>query len=163
MRPEIGHEIWFAAGVRTPFGKVDGALAEFDAIGLSVPVVRHMIDRLHGGAPDFAVWGAVVPNLTWSNIAREVLMDAGAAPTIPAFSTVMACSTSMIGAIEAAGMIDGGDHNLALVGGVESLSRIQLGLGQPLSDWLRKFQQARSLGQKISHVSDLKLADVKLY
>ncbi len=163
MRPTTGPEIWFAAGVRTPFAKVDGALAKFDALGLSVPVVRHMIDRLNGGAPDFAVWGAVVPNLTWSNVAREVLMDAGVAPTIPAFSTVMACSTSMIGAIEAAGMIDGVGRNLALVGGVESLSRIQLGLGQPLSDWLRKFQQARSLGQKISHVSDLKLADVKLY
>ena len=51
--------------------------------------------------------GRVVPNLTWSNIAREVLMDAGVDPTMPAFSTVMACSTSMIGAIEAAGMIDG--------------------------------------------------------
>jgi acetyl-CoA C-acetyltransferase len=163
MRPADATEVWFAAGVRTPFAKVDGALAQFDAIGLSVPVVRHMIDRLDGGAPDFAVWGTVVPNLTWSNIAREVLMDAGVAPTIPAFSTVMACSTSMIGAIEAAGMIDGVNRNLALVGGVESLSRVQLGLGQPLSDWLRKFQQARSLGQKISHVSDLKLADVRLY
>jgi acetyl-CoA acetyltransferase len=57
-----------------------------------------------------------VPNLTWSNIGREVLMDAGAPATIPAFSTIMACSTSMIGAIEAAGMINGVDRNLALVG-----------------------------------------------
>ena len=156
-------EIWFAAGVRTPFAKVDGALAKFDAISLSVPVVRHMVNQLGRATPDFAVWGAVVPNLTWSNIAREVLMDAGVAPTIPAFSTIMACSTSMIGAIEAAGMIDGVNRNLALVGGVESLSRIQLGLGQSLSDWVRRFQQARSLGQKISHVTDLKLGDVKLY
>ena len=163
MRTAIRPEVWFAAGVRTPFAKVDGALGKFDAISLSVPVVRHMIDQLHGGAPDFAVWGTVVPNLTWSNIAREVLMDAGVASTIPAFSTVMACSTSMIGAIEAAGMIDGVNRNLALVGGVESLSRIQLGLGQSLSDWIRKLQQARSLGQKVSHVSDLKLGDIKLY
>src|SRR5437016_5379552 len=163
MRAAIGPEVWFAAGVRKPFAKVDGLLGKFDAIGLSVTVVRDMIGRLNGAAPDFAVWGAVVPNLTWSNIAREVLMDAGVAPTIPAFSTIMACSTSMIGAIEAAGMINGVDRNLALVGGVESLSRIQLGLGQTLSDWVRKFQQARSLGQKISHVSDLKLGDVKLY
>jgi len=163
MRAAIGPEVWFAAGVRTPFAKVDGPLGKFDALSLSVPVVRHMIERLGGAVPDFAVWGAVVPNLTWSNIAREVLMDAGVAPTIPAFSTIMACSTSMIGAIEAAGMINGVDRNLALVGGVESLSRIQLGLGQSLSDWVRKFQQARSLGQKISHVSDLKLGDVKLY
>jgi acetyl-CoA C-acetyltransferase len=163
MSTAISPEVWFAAGVRTPFAKVDGALGNFDAISLSVPVVRHMIDRLHGGTPDFVVWGTVVPNLAWSNIAREVLMDAGAAPTIPAFSTVMACSTSMIGAIEAAGMINGVNRNLGLVGGVESLSRIQLGLGQSLSDWIRKFQQARSLGQKVSRVSDLKLGDIKLY
>jgi acetyl-CoA C-acetyltransferase len=156
-------EIWFAAGVRTPFAKVDGPLAAFDAIGLSVPVVRHMIDQLHGAAPDFAVWGTVVPNLTWSNIAREVLMDAGVAPTIPAFSTIMACSTSMIGAIEAAGMINGVNRNLALVGGVESMSRVQLGLGQSLSDWLRKVQQARSLGKRVSQVLDLKLRDIKLF
>jgi len=132
MRTAVSTEVWFAGGVRTPFAKVDGPLAEFDAISLSVPVVRHMTDLLHGGAPDFAAWGTVVPNLTWSNIAREVLMDVGVTPTIPAFSTVMACSTSMIGAIEAAGMINGENRNLALVGGVESLSRIQLGLGQSL-------------------------------
>src|SRR2546422_5908971 len=95
-------EIWFAAGVTTPFAKVDGALGRFDAIALSVPVVRRMIDPLRGALPEFAVWGAVIPNLAWSNIAREVLMDAGVNPGITAFSTIMACATSMIGAIEAA-------------------------------------------------------------
>lgn len=156
-------EIWLAAGVRTPFAKVDGPLARFDAIALSLPVVRAMIDQLHGAAPDFAAWGSVVPNLTWSNIAREVLMEAGVAPTVPAFSTIMACSTSMIGVIEAAGMLNGVNRNLALVGGVESMSRVQLGLGQSLSDWIRQFQQARSLGQKVSHLTDLRLGDVRLY
>jgi acetyl-CoA C-acetyltransferase len=163
MRTDISPDIWFVAGVRTPFAKIDGPLATYDAISLSVPVVRHMIDELHGATPDFAVWGTVVPNLTWSNIAREVLMDAGVAPTIPAFSTVMACSTSMIGAIEASGMINGVNRNLALVGGVESMSRIQLGLGQSLSDRIRKVQQARSLQQKVSEVLDLKFHDIKLY
>jgi acetyl-CoA C-acetyltransferase len=163
MQSNSALAIWVAAGVRTPFAKVDGPLERFDAIELSVPVVRHMFDHLSGGLPDFVVWGNVVPNLTWSNIAREVLMDTGVAPTIPAFSTVMACGTSMLGAFEAAGMINGTNRNLALVGGVDSLSRIQIGLGQPLSDWVRKFQQARSLGQKISHVTDIKLGDIKLY
>jgi acetyl-CoA C-acetyltransferase len=81
----------------------------------------------------------------------------------PAFSTVMACATSMIGAIEAAGMIDGVDRTLALVGGTESMSRVQLGLGQRLSDWVRKFQQARTLAERVSHFADLKLGDLKLY
>jgi acetyl-CoA C-acetyltransferase len=156
-------EIWLAAGVRTPFARVDGPLGGFDAISLSVPVVRHMVALLGGAAPDFAIWGVVAPNLTWSNIAREVLMDAGVAPTIPAFSTVMACATSMAAAIEAAGMIDGAGRNLALVGGVESMSRVQLGLGQSLSDWLRKFSQARSFEQKAAHFADLKLRDIRLY
>ena len=156
-------EIWFAAGVRTPFAKIDGALDKLDAIELSVPVARHMLGQLGGAVPDFCVWGVVVPNLTWSNIAREILMDAGAPATITAFSTVMACGTSMIGAIEAAGMIDGTSRSLALVGGVDSLSRIQLGLGQRLSDWIRKFQQARSLGEKVAQVAELKLGDIRLY
>ncbi len=156
-------DIWLAAGVRTPFAKVDGALSAFDAIELSVPVARHMVDQLKGGRPDFAVWGVVVPSLTFSNIAREVLMDGGVDATVPAFSTVMACSTSMMGAIEAAGMIDGDAYNLALVGGVDSLSRVQIGLGQRLSDWLRKFQQARSLGQKIDQATHVQLRDIRLY
>lgn len=161
--PANNTQIWLAAGVRTPFAKVDGPLAKLDAIGLSVPVVRHMIDQLNGALPDFAVWGAVVPNLTWSNIAREVLMEAGVNPAVTAFSTIMACSTSMIGTIEAAGMLNDVNRTLALVGGVESMSRVQLGLGQSLSDWIRQFQQARSLGQKVSHFTDLKLGDVRLY
>ncbi|HEY5809872.1 MAG TPA: hypothetical protein VIT67_18000, partial [Povalibacter sp.] len=156
-------QIWLAAGVRTPFAKVDGPLAKLDAIGLSTPVVSRMVGQLNGALPDFAVWGAVVPNLTWSNIAREVLMETGVSPTVTAFSTIMACSTSMMGVIEAAGMLNGVNRNLALVGGVESMSRVQLGLGQKLSDWLRQFQQARSLGQKVSHFTDLKFGDIRLW
>jgi acetyl-CoA C-acetyltransferase len=163
MAPSAKNEIWLAAGVRTPFAKVDGALSGADALSLSVPVVRHMTDRLDGGRPDFVVWGNVVPNLTWSNIAREVLMEAGVDPSVPAYSTVMACSTSMMGVFEAAGLLDGAARSLALVGGVDSLSQVQLGLGLSLSNWLRQFQTARSLGEKLSHAIDLRLRDVRLY
>ena len=158
-------DVWLAAGVRTPFAKVDGALAGRDALALSVPVAQAMLGKLQNGAqPDFAVWGCVAPNLTWSNLARELLMEAGAPATIPAFSTVMACSTSMVGAFEAAGMLDDArGRSLALVGGAESMSRVQLGLGQNLSDWVRGFQKARSLGQKLSHAVELQLRDVQLY
>jgi acetyl-CoA C-acetyltransferase len=155
--------IWLAAGVRTPFARVDGPLSGADAIALSVPVVRHMAGLLDGGRPDVVVWGNVVPNLTWSNIAREIVMDAGLDATVPAYTTVMACSTSMMGAFQAAGLLDGVSRHLALVGGVDSLSQIQLGLGMSLSNWVRQFAGARSLGQKLSHAIDLRLRDVRLY
>ncbi len=156
-------DVWLASGLRTPFAKVDGALAGHDAIALSVPVVQAMLAQLGGAQPDFTVWGSVVPNLTWSNLAREILMEAGAPPTIPAFSTIMACSTSMVGTFEAAGMLDGKARKLALVGGVESLSRVQIGLGQTLSDWLRKFTKSRTAGDKLKQLAALQLSDVALY
>ena len=163
MRAATDIQLWLAAGVRTPFARSDGPLAEFDAIQLSVIVVQNMMGRLRGVLPDLAVWGAVVPNLAWSNIAREVLMDAGAPATIPAFSTVMACSTSMIAAIEAAGMINGTNRNLALVGGVDVLSKVPLGLAPPLSDWIVKFRHLRSLGQKLAHLVAFRPRDLRIY
>jgi acetyl-CoA C-acetyltransferase len=155
--------VWLAAGVRTPFAKVDGALARYSAIELSIPVVSHMIGSLGGASPDFFVWGTVIPNLTWSNIAREILLDANADPRIPAFSTVMACSTSMMGVIEAAGMLEAEHRTLALAGGCESMSNVQLGLSVRLSDWVRKFNGARSLGQKARRVAALRPRDVGLF
>lgn len=115
--------IWVLPGLRTPFVKTDGPFKSLDAIALSVPVVTAMMAGLDSTVPDFAVWGTVVPSLAWSNIAREVFLDAGLGSTVPAFSTVMACSTSMMGAIEAAGMLDDRGRSLALVGGSESLSQ----------------------------------------
>jgi acetyl-CoA C-acetyltransferase len=155
--------IWLLPGLRTPFARSDGSLASYDAIGLSVPVVQAMIAQLGGGKPDFAVWGTVLPNLTWSNIAREVLLDAKVDPTIPAFSTVMACSTSMIGALEAAAMLDGAHRSLALVGGVESLSHVQVGLTQSLSDWLRGFLQAKDARKKLERLRALPHTKIGLF
>jgi len=156
--------LWLAAGLRTPFAKIDDALSTLDAIELSLPVVRSML-KINGRdiRPDLAIWGTVAPNLGYSNIAREILVDAELDQTIPAFSTAMACSTSMIAAFEAAGMLGTGGRNLALAGGVESMSRIQVGLDQRLSDWLRRFFKARSLGQRLETFTELRFRDIKLY
>src|SRR5258708_1731303 len=139
------HEVWLAAGVRTPFARVDGPLARLDAVELSLPVVRAMTGSQSGVRPDLVVWGTVIPNLGYSNIAREVQIEAGLDQTIPAFSTVLACSTSMVAAFEAAGMLGHGGKELALVGGVETMSRVQIGLSQNFSDWPRPFSQPRSV------------------
>jgi acetyl-CoA C-acetyltransferase len=172
-------DLWLASGLRTPFARVDGPLARLGAVGLSAPVMRAMtrLEALPPGAtpqsgaglaregirPDLLVWGTVIPNLGYSNIAREVQIEAGLDQTIPAFSTVLACSTSMVAAFEAAGMLGRGGKELALVGGVECMSRVQIGLSQNLSDWMRRFSQARSLGQRLGVLGDLKARDIGLH
>ncbi|MGI9227805.1 MAG: acetyl-CoA C-acyltransferase [Gammaproteobacteria bacterium] len=150
--------------MRSPFAKIDGQLASTDAISLSVKVVRAMtLETDHPIRPQLMIWGTVAPNLGFSNIAREVLIDAGLDQSIPAYSITMACSTSMAGAMNAASLLVKQGEGLALVGGVECMSRTQIGLSQSLSDWLRQFFEARSLNKKLSSFTELNFRDVRLH
>lgn len=126
-------EVFLAPGVRTPFVKGGGAYAGYEALALAKPVAEAMAARAR---PDFIVWGQVIPDPTVSNIARELVFEAGLDPTIPAFSTVIACSTSFMGAIEAAGMLGHGGAHLALVGGVETMSHVPIALKTEVADRL---------------------------
>jgi acetyl-CoA C-acetyltransferase len=161
MKSPAGPSIWLAAGVRTPFLRVDGPFASRDALALSVPVVQAMALQVTGDI-DFAVWGSVVLNLAYSNLAREVWLEAGLEPHVPSFTTIMQCSTSMAGAFEAAGLLARGGHGLALAGGVESMSRVQIGLGQNLSDWVRRLGQGRGWKRKLGALAALRPRDVRL-
>jgi acetyl-CoA C-acetyltransferase len=75
----------------------------------------------------------------------------------------MQCSTSMVGVLEAAGILRRERTALALVGGVESMSRVQIGLGQNLSDWLRRVVQARNTTQRIGLLRKLRPSDIRLF
>src|ERR1700680_1010496 len=154
--------IWLAAGLRTPFVGVDGPFAARDSLALSVPVVQAMAP-LDSGSIDFAIWGSVVVNLAYANLAREVWLEAKLDPHVPTFTTIMQCSTSMVGVFEAAGILARSRMTLALVGGVESMSRVQIGLGQNLSDWLRRIVQARSVAQRMRLLRKLRPSDIRLF
>ena len=149
---------YLVAGLRTPFCKVDGPLKSYDAIQMSVPVVQAMAKI---AKPDLMIWGTVIPSLRWSNIAREVQIDAKLDANTPAFSTVQACSTSMVAVFEAAGMLS--DHApLALVGGVEAMSQVQIGFTQGFSNWLRSVMQARTVGARLDAIAGIRFKDVRL-
>ena len=154
-------QVWLAAGLRTPFVRVDGALAMRDSLALSVPVVQAMASEVSGPI-DLGVWGAVALNLAYSNLAREVWLEAKLDPHVPTYTTIMQCCTSMMGAFQAAGMLADG-RELALVGGVESMSRVQFGLNQNLSFWMRRFGQARNAGDRLKLLRTLHPSDIRLY
>lgn len=153
--------IWLAAGVRTPFTKVDGGLAKRDAIALGVPVLQAMAERVSGRI-DSAAWGSVIPNLGYSNLARETWLEAKLDPTVPTFTVVMQCSTSMMAAFDLAGILGRGIGELALAGGAESMTHIQAGLTQPLSDWLRHLSQAKDWKQRAEVARDIPTHDIHL-
>jgi acetyl-CoA C-acetyltransferase len=154
--------VWLAAGLRTPFVAVDGPFANRDSLSLSVPVVQAMARQVDGPI-DFGVWGSVVVNLAYANLAREIWLDSKLDPHVPTFTTVMQCSTSMVAAFEAAGMLAERRAALALVGGVESMTRVEIGLGMNLSVWLRRIMQARSAGDRLRILRRLRPRDIRLY
>jgi acetyl-CoA C-acetyltransferase len=160
--PNDGQTVWLATGLRTPFVGVDGPFANRDSLALSVPVVQAMAPQVTGSI-DFAVWGSVVVNLAYANLAREVWLESKLDPHVPTFTTIMQCSTSMVGVFEAAGMLGQRRAALALVGGVESMSRAQIGLGGNLSVWLRRVVQARSVAQRIGLLGRLRPSDIRLH
>jgi len=154
--------VWLAAGLRTPFVNVDGPFAHRDSLNLSVPVVLAMANQAKGPI-DFAVWGSVVVNLAYANLAREAWLESKLDPHVPTYTTIMQCSTSMVGVFEAAGMLEEKKASLAMVGGVESMSRLQIGLSQNFSVWLRRLVQARGLVKRLSLLPKLRLSDIRLH
>ena len=162
MPGNIGQAVWLAAGLRTPFVGVDGPFAGRDSSSLSVPVVAAMAQQVNGPI-DFGVWGSVIGNLAYTNLAREIWLDSRLDPHVPTFTTIMQCSTSMVGAFEAAGMLGQRHAALALVGGVESVSRVEFGLGMNLSVWLRRLFQARSTRERLRVLRRLRPSDIRLY
>lgn len=153
---------WLLSGVRTPFRKVNGELASLDGIDLSIPVVRSMVDQI-ADTPDAVVWGEVASTLEYSNIAREVWLDAELDPGVPALSTAMACSTSMAAVFDAVGLLERGDRDVALCGGVESMSNVQIGLSQGLSNWLRGLAESRGAGDALATLASFSFRDLGLF
>jgi acetyl-CoA C-acetyltransferase/acetyl-CoA acyltransferase len=126
-------DVFVSPGLRTPFVKAAGLYAQYSALDLSKPIAAAMAARAH---PDFIVWSQVIPDPLVSNIARELVFDADLDREIPAFSTILACGSSLVGAIQAAAMMGRGGTHLALVGGVETMTHAPIALRQAKADEL---------------------------
>ena len=61
--------VFVAAGLRTPFGRGGGALAAYDAISLSVPVMQAMAAILPPGCPLVPVGG--IDEHNWQQYFRK--------------------------------------------------------------------------------------------
>ena len=155
-------------GLRTPFARIDRELADIDALALSVPVVQQTVAGANGvgvesaDAIDLVVWGSVIPTLAVSNWGREVWLDAGLDPTVPALTMVQQCATSMAAATHSAAQVSIGGIHLALCGGAESMSSTQVGLSRSLSRKIRRVAQARGPLDAAKRLLAVRPSDLKL-
>ena len=140
------------AGLRTPFAKQGTGLRSMSAASLGVAVVKELVARTEIAAREITlcVYGQVVPSLDWINIAREVVLGAGLPKDIDAFSVSRACATSIQALTDAACAIRAGEHDVAIVGGADSMSDMPLAVSRPLRDALLAAQKAKTLSAKIA-------------
>jgi acetyl-CoA acyltransferase len=150
------------AGLRTPFTKQGTALRALRAVDLATLVVKELMARteLSPREVTLCVYGQVVPTLDWLNIAREVVLRSGLPKDIDAYSVSRACATSLQALTGATEAILAGQHDVAVVGGADSMSDVPLGLSKRLTLALMEAQKARTLGAKIKAFARLSPGDL---
>lgn len=123
------------AGVRTPFGRYAGALAGSRPDDLAATVVRGLLDR----APevDPAQIGDVILGCANGagednrNVGRMAVLLAGLPVSVPGLTVNRLCGSSLQAAMDASRLVETGDADLVVAGGVESMSRAPWVLPKP--------------------------------
>lgn len=113
--------------VRTPFGRYGGGLAGIRPDDLAAHVVSALLERSPGLDPariDDAWFGnANGAGEENRDVARMAVLLAGLPTSVPGTTVNRLCGSSLDAAMQASRAVEVGDASLALVGGVESMSR----------------------------------------
>jgi acetyl-CoA C-acetyltransferase len=112
------------SAVRTPFGKLGGSLAAYEATELGSIVIRAALDRARVGNEEveYAIMGQVLQGGAGQAPSRQATIGAGL-PIELGSDTINKVCASSIRAVEIADqMIRAGDHEVIVVGGMESMS-----------------------------------------
>lgn len=102
----------------------------------------------------------MVPTLDWLNLAREVVLRSGLPREIEAYSVSRACATSIQALTNATESILAGQHDVAIVGGADSMSDVPLGVSRKLAAALVEAQKGKTLGAKLQAFKGLSGKDL---
>jgi len=120
------------AAVRTPFGKLGGALASHPATELGGIAIRAALDSagIEAAEPDYVIMGQVLQAGAGQAPGRQAAVAAGMPVETPADTINKVCASS-IRAIEIAdSMVRAGDAEVVVTGGMESMSNAPYALAQ---------------------------------
>ncbi|MER7133435.1 thiolase family protein [Streptosporangium saharense] len=109
---------------RTPFGRFGGGLAGVRPDDLAAGVIRGLLAGLDPDAIDEVVWGnANGAGEENRNVARMAALLAGLPVSVPGTTVNRLCGSSLDAAMTGSRMIETGDAEIVLTGGVESMTR----------------------------------------
>lgn len=118
-------KVVIAGGCRTAIGKMGGALANVPVVDLGTIVIKEALNR-SGVKPeqvDQVYMGCVLQAGCGQNVARQASVKAGLPVEVPAVTINVLCGSGLDSINEAARMIETGDADIVVAGGMESMSQ----------------------------------------
>jgi 3-oxoadipyl-CoA thiolase len=122
-----GREVFLCTALRTPFGRYGGALSSIRTDDLAALPIRALIERhaqLDWAAVDEVILGCANQSGEDNrNVARMAVLLAGLPVSVPGVTVNRLCASGLEAIGQAARAIALDDIDLAIAGGVESMSR----------------------------------------
>ena len=123
------------AAVRTPFGRIGGALRDVRPDDLTAVTLTALLDKapgLEAGDVDEVVWGcANQAGEDNRSVGRMGLLLAGWPTSVPSSTVNRLCGSSLDAAMIASRTLETGDARVMVAGGVESMTRAPWVLPKP--------------------------------
>jgi acetyl-CoA C-acetyltransferase len=133
-------DVYIAQALRTPIGGFQKGLSSLTAAELGATVIKEIIARqaLDPAHIQLCVMGQVLQAGHGMNPGRQAAINAGLPNTAPAYTVNQVCGSGMRAVMDAALQIAAGYADLAMAGGMESMSRAphvaELRQGQKFGD-----------------------------
>ena len=117
-------KIVIASACRTAIGKFGGTLANVPAAELGSIVIKEALNRANVKPEqvDHVYMGCVIQAGLGQNVARQASLKAGLPVTTPAVTVNVVCGSGLNCVNMAAQMIEAGDADIVVAGGMESMS-----------------------------------------
>ena len=149
-------------GARTPFVRAGTEFADLDVLDLARAATSEALARteLDPGQVDEVIFGNVARPVAYHNLAREVVLSLSMPTRIPAFTVGLACASACVAITSAADHIAGGNADVIIAGGSESLTNVPLTLTPRLARGLIAASQAKSLPAKARSLADVRASDI---
>lgn len=150
-------------GVRTPFCKAHGAMADVHAADLGAVAVTSVLRNadLQPEDVDEVVIGNVSGPADAANIARVVALKAGIPQDRVAHTVNRNCASGMESIIAGWHILESGRADVVVAGGTESMSGIPLLVGQEATALLTRLTRARSLFGKLKVLASIRPRHLK--
>ncbi|MFB6273467.1 MAG: acetyl-CoA C-acyltransferase [Salinibacter sp.] len=157
-----GRTAVFVDGCRIPFQRSGTGYADLMAYDMGRMVLRSLLART-GLPPDHierVTLGTVVQDVNTSNVARESALAAGIPDHVPAFTVTMACISSNQAVTSGVDLIRGGQVDVMVAGGTETLSDPPVRLQRSVRTRLFQARGAKSTGDYLKLLDGLSPGDL---